>query len=91
MRFGDRGLAHPERLDHPDTPSRLTRPGIDNGPRPFQAAALSEQGSRAAGRPGMEDLAYGAILRNPDLLDKMLRDARCERPWRRPAARRDRG
>ena len=27
----------------------------------------------------MEDFTYEAILRNPDLLDKILRDARCER------------
>ena len=27
----------------------------------------------------MENLTYEAILRNPDLLDKLLRDARCER------------
>ena len=27
----------------------------------------------------MENLTYEAILRNPELLDKILRDARCER------------
>jgi hypothetical protein len=40
---------------------------------------LGMQKRRPTSEASMEELTYEAILRNPDVLDKMLRDARCER------------